>query len=104
LLCACACFMLVGFIFIIKAMRTGEVSAVAPFRYSTLLWAFAMGFLVFGNVPDVYMIVGGAIIVGSGIYTLYRERKVSRRRTAAEAIVSPTMAPGRAATADRPIG
>ena len=93
LLGACACFMLVGYIFIIKAMRTGEVSAVAPFRYTTLLWAFALGFLVFGNVPDLFMIAGGTIIVGSGLYTLYRERKVSRQRTAAESIVSPTMAP-----------
>lgn len=93
LLCGCACFMLVGYIFIIKAMRTGEVSAVAPFRYTTLLWAFALGFLVFGNIPDVAMLGGGAIIAGSGLYTLYRERMVSRKRTAAESVVSPTMAP-----------
>jgi drug/metabolite transporter (DMT)-like permease len=93
LLCACACFMLVGYVFIIQAMRTGEVSAVAPFRYTTLLWAFALGFLVFGNVPDLFMIAGGGVIAGSGLYTLYRERKVSRQRTAAESVVSPTMAP-----------
>jgi drug/metabolite transporter (DMT)-like permease len=93
LLFACASFMLVGYIFIIKAMRTGEVSAVAPFRYTTLIWAFALGFLVFGNVPDLYMIVGGAVIAGSGLYTLYRERLVSKKRMAAESVVSPTMAP-----------
>jgi drug/metabolite transporter (DMT)-like permease len=93
LLFACASFMLVGYIFIIKAMRTGEISAVAPFRYTTLIWAFALGYLVFGNVPDLYMLVGGAIIAGSGLYTLYRERLVSKKRMAAESIVSPTMAP-----------
>ena len=93
LLFTCACFMLVGYIFIIKAMRTGEVSAVAPFRYTTLIWAFALGFLVFGNVPDLYMLVGGAVIAGSGLYTLYRERLVSKKRMAAESVVSPTMAP-----------
>jgi drug/metabolite transporter (DMT)-like permease len=93
LLFACASFMLVGYIFIIKAMRTGEVSAVAPFRYTTLIWAFALGFLVFDNVPDLYMIVGGAVIAGSGLYTLYRERLVSKKRMAAESVVSPTMAP-----------
>jgi drug/metabolite transporter (DMT)-like permease len=93
LLFTCACFMLVGYIFIIKAMRTGEVSAVAPFRYTTLIWAFALGFLVFGNVPDLYMIVGGTVIAGSGLYTLYRERLVSKKRMAAESVVSPTMAP-----------
>jgi drug/metabolite transporter (DMT)-like permease len=93
LLCGCACFTLVGYIFIIKAMRTGEVSVVAPFRYTTLLWAFTMGFLVFDNVPDFYMIVGGAIIAGSGLYTLYRERKVSRRPTAAASAAAPSLAP-----------
>jgi drug/metabolite transporter (DMT)-like permease len=93
LLCGCACFMLTGYVFIIMAMRTGEVSVVAPFRYTTLLWAFALGFLVFGNVPDFFMITGGAIIAGSGLYTLYRERKVSRKRIAAESVVSPTMSP-----------
>jgi drug/metabolite transporter (DMT)-like permease len=93
LLFACASFMLAGYIFIIKAMRTGEVSAVAPFRYTTLIWAFALGFLVFGNVPDLYMLVGGAVIAGSGLYTLYRERLVSKKRVAAETVVSPTMAP-----------
>jgi drug/metabolite transporter (DMT)-like permease len=93
LLFACASFMLVGYIFIIKAMRTGEISAVAPFRYTTLIWAFALGFLVFGNVPDLHMLVGGAVIAGSGLYTLYRERLVSKKRMAAESVVSPTMAP-----------
>lgn len=93
LLFACASFMLVGYIFIIKAMRTGEISAVAPFRYTTLIWAFALGYLVFGNLPDIYMLVGGVVIAGSGLYTLYRERLVSKKRMAAESIVSPTMAP-----------
>jgi drug/metabolite transporter (DMT)-like permease len=74
-------------------MRVGEISAVAPFRYTTLIWAFSLGFLVFGNVPDLFMIAGGTLIVGSGLYTLYREQKVSRQRTAAESVVSPTMAP-----------
>ncbi|MDN5929170.1 MAG: DMT family transporter [Hyphomicrobiales bacterium] len=93
LLLACASFMVVGYIFIIKAMRTGEISAVAPFRYTTLIWAFALGFLVFGNVPDLYMLLGGAIIAGSGLYTLYRERLVSKKRMAAESVAAPTMAP-----------
>jgi len=93
LLCGGACFMLTGYVLIIIAVRTGEMSVVAPFRYTTLLWAFALGFLVFGNVPDFFMITGGAVIAGSGLYTLYRERKVSPNQIAAESVVSPTMAP-----------
>jgi drug/metabolite transporter (DMT)-like permease len=93
LLCGCAFFTVLGYIFIINAMRTGEISVVAPFRYTTLIWAFALGYIVFGNVPDIYMIAGGAIIAGSGVYTLYRERKVATRPTAAASAVSPSLAP-----------
>jgi drug/metabolite transporter (DMT)-like permease len=51
-----------------------------------------MGFLVFGDVPDMAMIAGATIIVGSGLYTLYRERVVGRSRPAAES-TGPAMAP-----------
>jgi drug/metabolite transporter (DMT)-like permease len=92
-LLACgAVLLLVGYQFIIMAMRTGEISFIAPFRYTALLWAILMGFLVFGDVPDLAMIAGATIIVGSGLYTLYRERVVGRSRPAAES-TGPAMAP-----------
>ena len=84
--------LLVGYQFIIMAMRTGEISFIAPFRYTALLWAIALGFIAFGDVPDVPMIAGSILIVGSGLYALYRERTVGRRRVAAES-TSPNMAP-----------
>ncbi len=56
-------------------MRSGDIAFVAPFRYTNLIWAMLTGYLVFGDVPDGYMILGAAIIVCSGLYTLYRERK-----------------------------
>ena len=55
--------------------ESGDISSVAPFRYTALLWALLLGFLVFGDVPDAAMTLGAAIIVGSGLYTLYRERR-----------------------------
>jgi drug/metabolite transporter (DMT)-like permease len=61
------------------AMRTGEISFIAPFRYTALLWAIALGYLAFGDVPDVAMVVGSLLVVGSGLYTLYRERVVGQR-------------------------
>ncbi len=65
--------LLVGYHAIITAMRIGEISFVAPFRYTGLLWAIALGFLMFGDIPDRYMLLGAGIVVLSGLYTFYRE-------------------------------
>ncbi len=92
-LLACgAVLLLFGYQFIIMSMRTGDISFIAPFRYTALLWAILLGFLVFGDVPDLAMIAGATIIVGSGLYTLYRERLVGRSKAASESI-GPGMAP-----------
>jgi len=66
----------VGYQFVIKAMRQGDISFMAPFRYTSLLWAILLGFLFFGDVPDALMLFGSALVVGSGLYALYRERIV----------------------------
>ncbi|WP_374834361.1 DMT family transporter [Daeguia caeni] len=68
-----ALLLIVGYHFIILAMREGEVSFVSPFRYSSLLWAMILSTLVFQQAPDFYTIVGALIIVASGIYMVYRE-------------------------------
>jgi drug/metabolite transporter (DMT)-like permease len=92
LLAAAALLVVIGYQFIIMAMRVGDISFIAPFRYTALLWAILLGFLVFGDVPDLAMIVGAAIIVASGLYMLYRERIVNARRPVAGS-TSPGMAP-----------
>lgn len=93
LLLACAAaLLLVGYQFIILAMRSGEISFVAPFRYTGLLFSILLGFLIFGDVPDMAMILGASIIVVSGLYMLYRERVVGRSKAASES-VGPGMAP-----------
>jgi drug/metabolite transporter (DMT)-like permease len=83
-LAAAATLLLVGYQFIIMAMREGEISFIAPFRYTALLWAILLGYLAFDDVPNGAMIGGAVIVVGSGLYTLYRERIVGRRKPAAE--------------------
>ncbi|KJS18445.1 MAG: membrane protein [Hoeflea sp. BRH_c9] len=80
-----ACLLLVGYQFIIMSMREGEISFVAPFRYTSLIWAVVMGMALFGEYPDVFMITGGAIVIGSGLYTLYRERIRSSAKPASRA-------------------
>ncbi|MER8783978.1 DMT family transporter [Mesorhizobium sp. M1006] len=87
-----AVLVLIGYHFIITAMRVGDISFIAPFRYTALLWSILLGFTIFGDVPDLPMILGATIIIGSGLYALYRERIVGRRKTAAES-TGPDMAP-----------
>lgn len=60
---------------ITSALRTGEVSTVAPFRYTRILFALSIAFVVFGEVPDFWTWVGAVLIVGSGVYAFLRERR-----------------------------
>jgi drug/metabolite transporter (DMT)-like permease len=60
---------------LMKAMRTGEVSAVTPFRYSRLLFGVGLGVVMFGETLDQTMWIGSALIVASGLYILWRGRK-----------------------------
>ena len=72
-----AALVLSAYYFVTAAMRQGEISFVTPFRYTSLLWATAIGFFVFGDQPDMLTIIGSAIVVATGLYTIYRERIVS---------------------------
>lgn len=63
---------------LIEAYRWAEASAVAPFRYSALVWALLLGFFVWGDVPDAFLLVGAGLVVASGLYILHRET-VARR-------------------------
>lgn len=92
LLVSAAVMLVIGYQTVILATRLAEISYVAPFRYATLLWAIVLGYLVFSDLPDAYMMLGATIIVGSGLYTLYRERVVGRGKPAATS-TGPAMAP-----------
>ncbi len=67
-----------GNYWIVVAMRTGEIAAVAPFRYSVILWAIAAGLVVWGEVPDLPTWIGIAIVTGAGVYTILRENRLAR--------------------------
>ena len=75
-LLAGAGFGVAGYWAITQAMRLGEVSAVAPFRYSRLVAAIVLGVVVLGERPDLPMWIGSALIVGAGVYALRREAKI----------------------------
>jgi drug/metabolite transporter (DMT)-like permease len=59
---------------VVMAFRYADASVLAPFSYIQLVWVSILGFLVFGEVPDLWTLVGAVIIIGSGLYTAHRER------------------------------
>ncbi len=59
---------------VVLAFRYADASVLAPFSYTQLLWVSILGFMVFGELPDVWTVIGAAFIVGSGLYTAHRER------------------------------
>ena len=63
---------------IVAAMRVGEVSFVTPFRYTRLLFALIIGIVIFRESPDWLTLLGAGIIVLSGIYTVWRERRLAQ--------------------------
>ena len=78
LIVGAAVFVLGGYFFSIHAMRAGEVSFVSPFRYTGLIWALVLGLVMFGDWPGWMTLLGSGIVVATGMFTLYRERKLSR--------------------------
>ncbi len=79
-----AVFSLVGQQCTILAVRTGDISAVMPFRYMIIIFAIISGIMVFGHVPDLMALAGIVIVCAAGLYTFYREqhlRQQSSRRS-----------------------
>jgi drug/metabolite transporter (DMT)-like permease len=76
LLAGAAASLVVGYNYVVMVMRVGDLGFVAPFRYSSLVVALILGWLMFGSFPDALTLAGAALVVGSGIFTLWRERRV----------------------------
>ena len=75
-----------GHLCLIKAFRAAPAAVVAPVSYVSLIWAIGYGFVIFGDLPDLWTLVGAGIIAASGLYILHREqvRKRAPAPTAAE--------------------
>lgn len=71
-----ALFLTLGYIFVIVAMRNGEVAVVSPFRYAVILFALLSGWLVWNELPDGIQFLGIAILTAAGLYTFHRERMI----------------------------
>jgi drug/metabolite transporter (DMT)-like permease len=73
---------------VVLAFRYADASVLAPFSYTQLLWVSILGFLIFGEIPDIWTVIGAAFIVASGLYTAHRER-VRRLQISVQAEPSP---------------
>jgi drug/metabolite transporter (DMT)-like permease len=59
---------------LIKALGYAEAGSLQPYSYTLLVWAAVLGFVMFGDVPDTWTIVGAAVVIASGLYAWHRER------------------------------
>lgn len=78
----------IGQILITASYRYADASVIVSFEYSTLVWAVAIGFFVFGDIPHLAVFFGALLVIASGLYVVYRERQLNSRLQAAA--ISPT--------------
>jgi drug/metabolite transporter (DMT)-like permease len=78
-----------GHYFLIAGHKLAPASVLSPFVYTQLIWVIIFGYLVFGQVPNSWTIAGAAIVITSGLYLLYRERKLGKSTTSEAAIEGP---------------
>lgn len=83
LLLLAAALVSLGYFTAIMTMRIGDVSFSAPFRYVSLVVAVILGYVIFGEFPDLWTWVGAGMIVGAGLFVIWREARLDRPRRAA---------------------
>ena len=76
----------VGQILLTESYRHAQLGTVAPFEYTSMLFALGIGYFVFGEIPTVAMLAGGALIVSAGLVVLYRERQLGLERARARSV------------------
>ena len=74
----------IGQILITASYRFADASVIVSFEYSTLIWAVAIGFFLFGDIPHPAVFIGAGLVIASGLYVVYRERTISRAARLAE--------------------
>ena len=75
-----------GHILVVMAFNRAPVAVLAPFQYLEIISATLLGLLIFGDFPDALTWLGIAIIVGSGLFVFYRERKLARSHDASASV------------------
>ena len=90
-----ACFLIgtglcggIGQILMTESYRHADMSTIAPFEYTSMLLGIVIGYFVFSEVPTLYTIVGGTIVVGAGLFIIWREQKLGLATAAARKVTS----------------
>ena len=73
-----------GQLAITEAFRHGQASIVAPFEYSALAWGLGLDWLIWQTLPASHTWLGAAIVIGSGLYLIRREKRISEVHATAE--------------------
>jgi drug/metabolite transporter (DMT)-like permease len=81
LFAAAGCVSVAALLCVNRSLKLAPASVVVPYQYSMILWAVMFGYFVFGDVPQVSMIAGAAIIIGAGFYIFLREQQLGRKET-----------------------
>jgi len=94
----CGVFGALGIVFVNAAYQRAPVAVIVPFEYTALFWAAAAGFAIWGERPDLYAWLGGAVIISSGLFILYRETRTAAGPSAVPSAFPLQEAPGAAPT------
>jgi len=79
----------VSHLLLTESYRYAPASVVAPFDYTAMLWAFLLGYAVFGELPDEFIVIGAAVVIGAGLFVIWRERQLGLERAREKAAGSP---------------
>jgi drug/metabolite transporter (DMT)-like permease len=66
----------IGQILLTSSYRHGDASLVAPFEYSSMIWAVALGWFLFGDIPQQVVLIGAAVVIAAGIFVIWREKQL----------------------------
>jgi drug/metabolite transporter (DMT)-like permease len=76
-------------ILLTESYRHADMSVVAPFEYTSLVFSVIIGLVFFGDVPTWFTLIGGVIVVGSGLFIIYREHRLGLDRSRVREVVTP---------------
>lgn len=79
----------VGQILMTESYRHADMSTIAPFEYTSMILAIVIGYVVFAEVPTVYTLVGGTVVVGAGLFIIWREQRLGLQRAQARKVSPP---------------
>ena len=79
----------IGQILLTESYRHAELTTVAPFEYSSMILSIAIGFIIFGEIPTIEMLVGGSIVTAAGLFIIFREHRLGLDRAKAREVSSP---------------